>query len=87
VRARKVFSSGSPAGDLLMTCAVYEDPVGGPTVLHFPVPLKADGVTILDTWHTLGMRGTGSNDVEFDGVFVPEKAVGVRAPGTPSTEA
>jgi acyl-CoA dehydrogenase len=80
VTARKIFSSGSPAGDLLMTSAVYEDPVGRPTVLHFPVPLNADGVRILDTWHTLGMRGTGSNDVQFDGVFVPEKAIGVRRP-------
>jgi alkylation response protein AidB-like acyl-CoA dehydrogenase len=78
VTARKVFSSGSPGGDLLMTSAVYEDPEAGPTVLHFPVPLHAEGVRILDTWHTLGMRGTGSNDVRFDGVFVPEKAVGVR---------
>jgi alkylation response protein AidB-like acyl-CoA dehydrogenase len=67
VTARKIFSSGSPASDLLMTSAVYEDLVGGPTVLHFPVPLNADGVRILDTWHTLGMRGTGSNDVQCAG--------------------
>lgn len=80
VTARKVFSSGSPGGNLLMTSAVYADPEAGPTVLHFPVSLDADGVKILDTWHTLGMRGTGSNDVQLDGVFVPEKAVGVRRP-------
>ena len=28
-------------------------------------------VEIVDTWHTLGMRGTDSNDVAFNEVFVP----------------
>ncbi len=28
--------------------------------------------TILDTWHTLGMRGTGSTDYRADDVFVPD---------------
>jgi hypothetical protein len=34
--ARKVFGSGSPAGDLLLTMGVYEDPDLGPTVMHLP---------------------------------------------------
>ncbi|HMK12063.1 MAG TPA: acyl-CoA dehydrogenase family protein [Acidimicrobiales bacterium] len=29
-------------------------------------------ITILDTWHTTGMRGTGSKTVLVDDVFVPE---------------
>jgi acyl-CoA dehydrogenase len=80
ITARKIFSSGAPAGDILMTSAVYDDPQAGPTVLHFGVPLKADGVRILDTWRTLGMRATGSHDIELDGVFVADAAVGVRRP-------
>ena len=28
--------------------------------------------TILDTWHTLGMRGTGSTDYRADDLFVPD---------------
>jgi acyl-CoA dehydrogenase len=80
VTARKIFSSGSPAGDLLMTMAIYDDPATGPTVLHFPVPLTAPGVKIRDTWRTLGMRGTGSNDVDLEDVFVPDAAVGIRRP-------
>ncbi len=80
ITARKCFSSGAPAGDILMTSAVYDDPQAGPTVLHFGVPLKAEGVRILDTWRTLGMRATGSHDIELNGVFVADAAVGVRRP-------
>jgi acyl-CoA dehydrogenase len=80
INARKIFSSGCPAGDLLMTSAVYEDPVAGPTVLHFGVPLKAKGVAILDTWRVLGMRGTGSHDIELKDVFVPDAAISGQRP-------
>ena len=80
VTARKIFSSGCPRGDLLMTTAVYNDPHDGPTVLHFPVPFADDAVTIMDTWHTLGMRGTGSHDVVINGVFIPEDTITLRRP-------
>ena len=80
VTARKVFSSGCPAGDLLVTSAVHHDPASGPTVLHFAVPLKADGVRILDTWRVLGMRGTGSHDIELKDVFVADAAISGRRP-------
>src|SRR5215510_14971478 len=80
VTARKIFSSGCPMGDLLVTSAVYDDPQDGPTALHFPVAFMAEGVTIMDNWRTLGMRGTGSHDTVLDGVFVPESAVSLRRP-------
>jgi alkylation response protein AidB-like acyl-CoA dehydrogenase len=37
------------------------------------VIMKVSEVKILDTWHTLGMRGTDSNDVVFTDVFVPSR--------------
>lgn len=78
---RKVFSSGVPAGQLLMTTGIYDDPTDGPTVIHFPLALNAPGVKILDTWRTLGMRGTGSHDVELESVFLPDGVMGgVRRP-------
>jgi len=80
VTARKIFSSGCLAGDLLMTSAVYDDPEAGPTVLHFGVPFAAEGVSIRETWRVMGMRGTGSHDVELTEVFVPEAAVAGRRP-------
>ena len=78
--ARKIFGSGSPGGDLLLTTGVYDDPAAGPTVLHFGVNLKAPGVKILDNWRTMGMRGTGSNDIVIENVDVQDTSVSVRRP-------
>jgi len=80
MNARKVFSSASPAGDLLVTSAVLNDPVDGPTVLHFAISLHAEGVSIQDNWRVMGMRGTGSNDVIIKDVFVPDAAIGGKRP-------
>lgn len=78
ITARKVFSSGAPAGDLLMTGAVLESEGEPPMVLHFGIPMSSPHVKVLDTWRTLGMRGTGSHDVQIDGHVVPEAAVPAR---------
>jgi alkylation response protein AidB-like acyl-CoA dehydrogenase len=78
ITARKVFSSGSPVGDLMMTGAVLESEGEPPTVLHFGVPMNSPHVKVLDNWRALGMRGTGSNDVVIDGHFVPEAAVALK---------
>lgn len=80
ITATKRFASGSPSGDILMTSAVHDDPENGPTVLHFGVPLKAPGVTVVDSWRAQGMRGTGSGDVVIDGFFLADAAVGGRRP-------
>ena len=82
VTARKSFASGCPAGDLLVTSAVLDDPSAEPTVLHFAVPFNAEGVSIIDTWRVMGMRGSASNDVQLSDVFVPDAAIaGRRAQG------
>src|SRR5213592_2426003 len=78
--ARKIFGSGGPSGDLLLTTGVYDDPEKGPTVLHFGVSLHQPGVTIQDNWRTLGMRGTGSNDIVIENVDVADAGVSVRRP-------
>jgi len=74
ISARKTFTSGALAGDILMTGAVLETEIG-PTVIHFGAPMKAAEVNVQDTWHALGMRGTGSHDVVLDELFVPDAAV------------
>jgi alkylation response protein AidB-like acyl-CoA dehydrogenase len=83
ITARKPFASGTPAGAVLMTSAVLEEAGGVATVLHFPVPLSADGVRIEETWRAHGMRATGSHDIVLDNVFVAEEAIGGRRPKGP----
>ena len=78
--ARKAFASGSTVGNLLMTSAVYDDPADGLTVLHFAAPLKGEGISIQPTWQVMGMRGTGSDDVVFDGAFIPDAAIAGKRP-------
>jgi alkylation response protein AidB-like acyl-CoA dehydrogenase len=76
ITARKIYSSASHAGDILMTGAILKGEGGEPEqVLHFGIPLSSPNVRILDTWHTMGMRATGSHDVAIDGHVVPEAAV------------
>lgn len=79
ISGRKIFCSGSPAGNVLMTTAV-EDKNGTKEVMHLPIAMTADGVKIQDTWHTIGMRATGSHDITLDDVFVADAAVGLRRP-------
>ena len=77
---RKVFGSGSPVGDLLLTTGVYDDQETGPSVMHFAVNMHDAGVTVLEDWDTLGMRGTGSNSVQINDVFIPEAGISLSRP-------
>jgi len=77
ITARKVFTSGAEAGDVLMTTAIVKGDGQPDMVIHFPVSMKSEQVIVLDTWRTLGMRGTGSNDVLIEDLFVPEGSVAV----------
>jgi indole-3-acetate monooxygenase len=77
VSGRKAFTSGAPVGDILMTGAVFTED-GEDYVLHFGASMKAPEVRIEDTWHTLGMRGTGSHDVILQDLFGPDAGVALK---------
>jgi alkylation response protein AidB-like acyl-CoA dehydrogenase len=78
ITARKVFTSGAPTGSVFMTGAVLEAEGEPPMVLHFGLPMNSPNVKVLDNWRALGMRGTGSHDVQIDGHVVPEAAVALK---------
>ena len=80
VSGRKIFASQSPTGTVMVTMFPYDDPDQGLRVLNVPVPIADPGVTVHDNWNTLGMRGTGSNDVTVEDVFVPEEKVAANRP-------
>lgn len=80
VNGRKAFCSQAPRGDVLITTAVVDDANGDREVLTFSVPAAAEGVKIIETWDTLGMRGTASHDVELDDVLVADAQIVARRP-------
>jgi alkylation response protein AidB-like acyl-CoA dehydrogenase len=75
VTGRKRFASQSTVGTVMSTMAAYDDPDQGRRVLNLAVPFASEGVTVLDNWDTLGMRGTASNDIVLEDVFVPDERV------------
>ena len=83
INAVKPFASGSPVGDAAVTSCAYDCPEDGPSVLHFPVPLKSEGVELLGDWKAMGMRATGSQTIRFNNVFVPDEAVAMKRPRGP----
>lgn len=67
------FCSGVDHSPWLMFGALQVDAASDPQAwgaVHLMVP-KAE-IEVIDTWHVLGMRGTGSKDVVARDVFVPE---------------
>ncbi|WP_431126791.1 acyl-CoA dehydrogenase family protein [Flagellimonas flava] len=76
--AKKHFASQSVVGDVAVTSSVFTDEDGGEYVLHFSIPLKQQGVSLLDDWYTLGMRATGSQTIIFEEVFLPEESIALK---------
>jgi len=78
VSGRWPFASGSSHADWFGgECIVYDgdaprhDTAGEPVIITAFVPRAQ--TQLFDTWDTTGLRGTASNDFEFEGVFVPAR--------------
>jgi alkylation response protein AidB-like acyl-CoA dehydrogenase len=80
VNGRKAFCSQAPIANVLSTFATYDDPAEGKIILALGIPAASPGFQIVETWDTLGMRGTGSHDVQLDDVIVSEAQVVARQP-------
>ncbi len=74
INCKKSFCSGSPIADVAVMSCAYDDG-DKEWVLHFSVPLKSDGIEIIDDWNAMGMKGTGSSSVIFKDVFVPDEKI------------
>ena len=85
---RAPFASGSDRASWFVFTLVEMDgdepkldpETGQPTPMIAIIP-RSD-VDVIDTWHTLGMRGTGSNDIAVNDVFVPSARVAPLGPLT-----
>lgn len=71
----KMFGSLAPVWTRYGLHALWADADGGPKVVHAFMPRDADGYKIVETWDTMGMRATRSDDVVLDGAFVPDKYI------------
>ena len=80
LNGRKAFCSQAPIANVLSTFATYDDPVEGKVILAVGVPTSSPGLQIVETWDTLGMRGTASHDVQLDDVMISEAQVVAKQP-------
>ena len=79
ISGRKLYSTGSPALYWMGVWGRTDDEE--PLVGTFLVPADSPGIHIEQTWDQLGLRASGSHDVIFDDVFIPEDyAVDIRLP-------
>jgi 3-hydroxy-9,10-secoandrosta-1,3,5(10)-triene-9,17-dione monooxygenase len=71
VSGRWSFSSGCDHASWVLLGQIVTDADNRPTDFRTFLLPRADYV-IEDVWDTVGLRGTGSNDIVLDDVFVPE---------------
>jgi alkylation response protein AidB-like acyl-CoA dehydrogenase len=75
VSGRWAFCSGVGHSDWMFAgCRLVPAEADGPPMLRV-VALPVGELRVLDTWHTGGLCGTGSNDVVAEEVFVPSRRV------------
>lgn len=67
------FVSGSPHADWLYFGFPVDDGNGGIEMAIMVVPIQ-DAI-VLDDWNVMGLKGSGSNSVRLENVFVPEHRV------------
>jgi alkylation response protein AidB-like acyl-CoA dehydrogenase len=72
---RKSYATNTSVATHCSTTARYEQAEGGPRVLLCRIALDQPGVAMEQTWDTMGMRGTQSNDICYDNVFVRDEDV------------
>jgi len=90
ISGRWPFASGSPFATWLGGMSVVCDDSGSPIVDASGQPRRllaiwpADQARLIDTWDGLGLRGTGSGDIEVSGLFVPDDQVNPGFYGPPT---
>ncbi len=92
ISGRKTFTTGSPVLSLfIVTCSIEDTtnlPALGTDRGSFLIPRTASGLHVKDTWNSLGMRGSGSNDLLLENVRVEDDAyIDAQLPVNPATQA
>jgi indole-3-acetate monooxygenase len=77
VSGRWAFCSGIADASMFFAGCFIDGGEGPGSARQTPsvIAISQDQLQILDTWHTLGLRGTGSHDAVADELFVPASRV------------
>jgi len=71
----KMFGSLMPVWTRMGLHATWADAEGGPKIVHAFLPRDYDGWRMVETWDTMGMRATRSDDTVLESAFVPDKYI------------
>jgi len=71
ISGRTPFVSGAHHASVYLGFAKVHDIGDEPPDIRL-IAVPASEAIIIDSWHTLGMRGSGSHDVDVNDVFIPE---------------
>jgi alkylation response protein AidB-like acyl-CoA dehydrogenase len=75
ISGHKMFGTLAPVWTRYGLHAMWADAEGGPKIVHAYLPRDAAAYRIVETWDTLGMRATRSDDVLLEGAFIPDRYV------------
>jgi len=92
ITGRKTFTTGSPIlSFFIVTCSIEDATNLTPLSADrgsFLIPRSAQGLQVKETWNSLGMRGSGSNDLLLENVHVDANAhIDAQLPVNPATQA
>ncbi|GAC1392362.1 MAG: acyl-CoA dehydrogenase family protein [Ktedonobacteraceae bacterium] len=91
ITGRKTFTTGSPVLSFFIVNCSIEDTTNLPPLGtdrgSFLIPRTAPGLQVKETWNSLGMRGSGSNDLLLENVHVDTNAqVDAQIPANPAAQ-
>jgi alkylation response protein AidB-like acyl-CoA dehydrogenase len=75
ISGRKMFGSLTPVWTRLGVHAMDSADPANPKIVHAFMPRETEGYRVEETWDTLGMRATRSDDTILDGAFVPDRYI------------
>jgi alkylation response protein AidB-like acyl-CoA dehydrogenase len=76
----KMFGSLTPVWTRLGIHGMDASDPNAPQIIHAFMPRDTPGYTIKETWDTLGMRATRSDDTILDGAVVPDRYIARKLP-------
>ena len=80
ISGHKIFGSLSPVWTLGGFHAIDASDPSSPKIVHGFLSRDTKGIAVLDTWDTIGMRATQSQDTLLDRAFCPDEQVALVCP-------